>query len=115
MIGPPIASSSGRRPADTSFCMELRIDAGEDPLFVLIARCTYKSERCKEGELAPQHGFFIRLKLTRKTRMPKPGGDALQSLLSYHGKRQADKWRTLNDPTRSKAFGFDQDRRRHDA
>jgi len=47
--------------------------------------------------------------------MPKPGGDALQSLLSYHGKRQADKWRTLNDPTRSKAFGFDQDRRRHDA
>jgi hypothetical protein len=38
--------------------------------------------------------------------MPKPGGDALQSLLSYHGKCQADKWRTLNNPTRSKAFGL---------
>jgi len=27
---PPIASSSGTRPADTSFCMELRIVAGSD-------------------------------------------------------------------------------------
>jgi len=43
------------------------------------------------------------------------GGDALQSLLSLSWKAPSDKWRTLNDPTRSKAFGFDQDRRRHDA
>jgi len=44
-----------------------RTSLGEDPLFVLIARCTYKMRTVQGRRAAPQHGFFNPLKLTRKT------------------------------------------------
>ena len=56
MIGPAIASSSGARPADTSFCMELRISAGAR----LATAHEARHRRCRRRTRAPR-------------RSPRPG------------------------------------------
>src|SRR6202008_2081602 len=76
----------------------------EDPLFVLVARRSYKGKRRQEGEPVPQHRFFLCPELAGKTRVAKPLGATLQSLLTYQRERQVgnrERWTIRRGARRS--------------